>query len=365
MAFSMALSGAKKSKPSVQPSAVGFGGTVADDEEPRVETVAVTEMMDGKTDADKEPEVKVIAAAPRGSASGSVVPVDEESAAAEAVLAELRAGGTSIFGADDTERYRRDVQTRADSTSRDGYEATSIEEFGKAYLRGYGWQEGNDGAPEPIEYVPRPQLLGLGAAPRVEESPADGSKKRFIKPGDTREPKKEKIYVDERGRQRHVKRVGDKLVEREASGFDKGALVAITAGPHQGLYGRVQSTGGMESDLKVVLKLTLNGEQLTLSAKDCAPVKDAQLERMEPGLTHQQHRSKADAVETALPKRGGTVLILRGAHRLRRGMLLERRSEDARAVVQLAGDLRVVEVSFDDVAEWVGGLGEQLDIADL
>jgi hypothetical protein len=38
-------------------------------------------------------------------------------------------------------------------------------------------------------------------------------------------------------------------------------------------------------------------------------------------------------------------------------MLLERRSEDARAVVQLAGDLRVVEVSFDDVAEWVGGLG--------
>jgi hypothetical protein len=172
MAFSMALSGAKKSKPSVQPSAVGFGGTVADDEEPRVETVAVTEMMDGKTDADKEPEVKVIAgapntfalggaqhlrnvipvnallgpdsmaavaeiaaaaataasaaaavvpaaggdeAAPRGSASGSVVPVDEESAAAEAVLAELRAGGTSIFGADDTERYRRDVQTRADS----------------------------------------------------------------------------------------------------------------------------------------------------------------------------------------------------------------------------------------------------------
>lgn len=60
---------------------------------------------------------------------------------------------------------------------------------------------------------------------------------------------------------------------------------------------------------------------------------------------------------SAVPERGGTVLILRGAHRLRRGMLLERRSEDARAVVQLAGDLRVVEVSFDDVAEWVGGLG--------
>jgi len=58
--------------------------------------------------------------------------------------------------------------------------------------------------------------------------------------------------------------------------------------------------------------------------------------------------------------------VLRGPHKLRRGVLLERRSDDARAVVQLGGDLLVVEVSFDDVAEWVGGaLGNQLDVADL
>ena len=68
--------------------------------------------------------------------------------------------------------------------------------------------------------------------------------KRFIKPGDSRESKKDMIYVDEKGRQRHVKRVGDKLIEREATGFAKGALVAITAGAHNGLYGRVMSTGG-------------------------------------------------------------------------------------------------------------------------
>ena len=57
---------------------------------------------------------------------------------------------------------------------------------------------------------------------------------------------------------------------------------------------------------------------------------------------------------------------LRGAHRLRRGVLLERHSDQARAVVQLGGDLEVVELSFDDVAEWVGGaLGNQLDVGEL
>ena len=81
-------------------------------------------------------------------------------------------------------------------------------------------------------------------------------------------------------------------------------------------------------------------------------------QQMYEGLSHA-------AVETALPKRGGSVLILNGPHRLRRGKLLERRSEDARAVVQLGGDLEVVEADFDDVAEWVGVLGDHLDQADL
>ena len=78
------------------------------------------------------------------------------------------------------------------------------------------------------------------------------------------------------------------------------------------------------------------------------------------GLTHAH-------VETALPKRGGVVLILTGEHRMRRGTLLERRSETARAVVQLGGDLELVECGFEEVAEWVGtaGLGNSLDMADL
>lgn len=58
--------------------------------------------------------------------------------------------------------------------------------------------------------------------------------------------------------------------------------------------------------------------------------------------------------------------MLAGADLLRRGTLMERRSDTARAVVQLSPDLRIVDLSFDDVAEWVGGaMGDGLDVAEL
>ena len=596
--FSMAL-GSKPKKP-VPAATGGFGGGSRndDDEEDggdaqrQQQPEFVSEIVDGKVDGKKE-VVRVIPALqntfalggaqhlrgmlePEPTADSHTDPapesretdgppaheekdpaVNDDANAAHAILSELRAGGTSIFASEsnasasaslqipdnDTDRYRLDVATRAEETTKEAYESMPIEDFGKAYLRGLGWEEGKpvgtgagQAIVEPIEYVPRPQLLGLGAQPKKDEK--DEKKKRFTKPGESREPKKDMIYVDEHGRQRHVKKIGEKLVEREKTGFVKDALIAVTAGVHKGLYGRVLSTGGMDSDLKVVLRLTTNDEQVTVSAADCEPVRDAQLERSQPGFTHRQHALKASSggevggaaagsgaaegigaaeaddggdaadangdrsgedgalsdmddgrerehrrkhhkhhkrdreyrehrdkerkrdrhgsdrdrdrdrdrdgrehkrsrvsheergssstsnsngpfwvresirvrvvdkrlergrlynkkgavvdvsgvddfsirldddsklyehlrhahVETALPKRGGTVLILAGPHKLRRGTLLERHSEEAMAVVKLSGDLSVVTCSFDEVAEWVGILGDGLDVADL
>jgi hypothetical protein len=45
-------------------------------------------------------------------------------------------------------------------------------------------------------------------------------------------------------------------------GLVKGALVAITAGPHKDLYGRILSIGGLEKRMRAQLKLTLNGEEV-------------------------------------------------------------------------------------------------------
>ena len=117
-----------------------------------------------------------------------------------------KSGGASIFGSngkvDEAEMYRLDVGTRPDEADEDAYERMPIEMFGKAYLRGYNWKDG-DGMKdatgkevEAVEYVPRPQLLGLSATPAAEAG-GGGKGKKFIKPGESREAKKDMIYVDE------------------------------------------------------------------------------------------------------------------------------------------------------------------------
>ena len=46
----------------------------------------------------------------------------------------------------------------------------------------------------------------------------------------------------------------------------------------------------MDADLKVVLKLVSNGEEVTVSASECAPVRDAQLERAQPVAAHRPNQ---------------------------------------------------------------------------
>lgn len=53
--------------------------------------------------------------------------------------------------------------------------------------------------------------------------------------GETREPKKDMIYVDSEGNQKHVKDADAKLVEREKEGVHPGKVMAVTGGSHSGL----------------------------------------------------------------------------------------------------------------------------------
>ena len=59
-------------------------------------------------------------------------------------------------------------------------------------------------------------------------------------------------------------------------------------------------------------------------------------------------------MQTALPKAGGQVLVLRGEHRGSKGKLLQRNKKTEKAVVQLYDDSEIVTVSMEDVAEFCG-----------
>jgi len=318
--MSMSMSMAKPKKNVVLPTAVtGFEAKAVSDTPVR-ETLE--EVVEGKVGKEEETLVipalqntfggrqlaqpmideaqpqAAVAKEPAAPVAKPVPQLTEDEEAAAALMEE--ASGIQL---NDDERYRSDVATRADQAGHDAYERMPIESFGKAMLRGMGWQEGvglnGKGLVEPVEYVPRPQLLGLAATPQNEDPKA--SKKKYIKPGETRE-KKDMIYVDEQGRQRHIKRVGDKLVERGATGFSAGALVAITTGVHKDLYGRVVSTGGIEGNIKALLRLTTSGEQVQVALTDLKPVRDVQLERERHGFTHKQAAAAEGKVEKDGPK---------------------------------------------------------------
>jgi len=66
---------------------------------------------------------------------------------------------------------------------------------------------------------------------------------------------------------------------------------------------------------------------------------------------------KEKYVETALPKAGGRVRIVRGEHKGVTGALIERNSEHAIALVQTE-DSEMLRISFDDLAEWAARPGQ-------
>lgn len=62
---------------------------------------------------------------------------------------------------------------------------------------------------------------------------------------------------------------------------------------------------------------------------------------------------KEKFVESALPKAGGNVLVLRGEHKGSVGKLLQRNSDTSQGLVQLESDMNAVVFAFDDLAEYV------------
>jgi type II secretory pathway pseudopilin PulG len=66
-------------------------------------------------------------------------------------------------------------------------------------------------------------------------------------------------------------------------------------------------------------------------------------------------------LETALPKVGGSSIVLSGNHRFSKGRLLERDSKKNRGSIQVFEDMSIVTTSLDDMAEWCGPLDDDLE----
>lgn len=91
----------------------------------------------------------------------------------------------------DSQRLREDLALLPDEASLDAYDDVPVEEFGKALLRGMGWESGkpigrnSTTVAVPIEPARRVGREGLGAIP----APQPEKVKKYIKPGESRKTK--------------------------------------------------------------------------------------------------------------------------------------------------------------------------------
>jgi len=66
------------------------------------------------------------------------------------------------------------------------------------------------------------------------------------------------------------------------------------------------------------------------------------------------HAVPQRSLETALPKRGGRVAVVKGHFRGELASLVERHSDTGEATVQLTSDLSMRTLMMEEVAEYVG-----------
>lgn len=157
-------------------------------------------------------------------------------------------GWREIEDEDEKLRFELSARPEADPSA---FDRVPIEDFGKAMLRGMGWKPGvNDGA-KVVELVRRPERLGLGATPK---QPPPGAKKGSA-------PLE---YRDEQGRVRYVKPTDAPYMSASPFLADS-TRVAIIAGPHEGMNGRIRRLSQNEKEYIVDLD---NDEQVRVLLKE-------------------------------------------------------------------------------------------------
>ena len=315
--------------------------------------------------------------------------------------------------------FKEDIEDLPNQASMDEYESMPIEDFGKAMLRGMGWEEGkavgrmHRGMVEAVEFLPRAGRLGLGAQPAVKEE----HQKKYIKPGESREKKPDLVrdpQVAAGAGLKNVKTLDEKLVERQELGPREGKRMYIADGRHSGLSGRVLKITGD----KVMIELTNSGKVVTVRTTEVAEMGVAtkakvgeKRDRSDKGKSSTTPATKPwllsnirvrivsksfkggqyylmkgvivdvltptdcllqiegsamantieipqRALETVLPKTGGRVCVVAGELRGRRGKLLEKIKSNGTASIQLNDDFSAHILPFDAIAEYAGALDE-------
>jgi len=194
---------------------------------------------------------------------------------------------------DEDEKFKADVASRPDESTLDDYSRTPVGDFGKALLRGMGWGEGvpigltNPKVVEPLEFAQRPGYRsGLGASLETHAPP---KRKRRLKPGEKAEDFEAKVLAPNAdGSARHTKSLDEKLIPISKLGLQKGSLVSIVSGKHDGLNAWVVQISGDD----VIVRLESSGEEVGVQKSDVSIVNRQSLSQDHPALSFMEEEDK-------------------------------------------------------------------------
>ncbi|KAK8929052.1 Protein MOS2 [Platanthera zijinensis] len=234
-----------------------------------------------------------------------------------------------------------------------------VEGFGAAILAGYGWSEGkgigrnNKEDPKVFEYKQRSGTEGFGYVPQsssvgkksqkeeiaagfksVNEKNSDTVGRDKLKP-DSREMKEKRIIErrhDERSR------------EEKRTMYNVSPCIEKTSVRWLRSHIRVRIVSKKFAGGKLYLK---KGEVVDVVGPTTCDIRIDGHRELVQGVDQ-------GILETALPKSGGSVLVLYGKHKGVFGSLVERDSEKETGIVRDADNHALINVLLEQIAEYVG-----------
>lgn len=266
--------------------------------------------------------------------------------------------GTSISDSKEDPTKRRFLDATKDLPDEE-LPDVPVEGFGAAILAGYGWSEGkgigrnSKEDPKVFEYKQRSGTEGFGYVPQApsagkksqKEEIAAGFKSVNEKNSDAVDRNKLKPDSGEKKEKRNTDRRHDES-SREEKRTKYNVTPCIEKTPVRWLRShiRVRIVSKKFGGGKLYLK---KGEVVDVVGPTTCDIRIDGRRELVQGVDQ-------GILETALPKSGGSVLVLYGKHKGVFGSLVERDSEKETGIVRDADSHALINVSLEQIAEYVG-----------
>lgn len=232
-----------------------------------------------------------------------------------------------------------------------------VEGFGAAILAAYGWVEGkpigrnSKEDPKAFEYKRRAGTEGFGYVPHALNSGKKNQKEEIAAGFKLINEKDD--HSDNRGERKlenRERRKSGKDRSEERSNHEKRRKYDATTTAEK------SPVRWLRSHIRVrIISKKFRGGKLYLKKGEVVDVvgpTTCDIKMDETGMLVQG--VDQEILETALPKRGGSVLVLCGKHKGMYGSLVERDSEKETGVVRDADSHALINVLLEQVAEYIG-----------